>query len=114
VSDVFSLGETIRFKSLEFIADRFGGLSLSPMGDSIVAAVMGSTCSGPPFPTWAMMRDSTEEFPMALDEEGRVDLPSPRRHGTGALTAPTTTILRLEIALTAQAMATIPPRQAAP
>jgi hypothetical protein len=29
-SDVFSLGETICFKNLEFITDRFGGLSLSP------------------------------------------------------------------------------------
>jgi hypothetical protein len=30
--DGFSLGETICFGSLEFIADRFGGLILSPMG----------------------------------------------------------------------------------
>jgi hypothetical protein len=42
--DVFSLGKTTRFKSLEFIADRFGGRSLSPIGDDSGAAVMGSTC----------------------------------------------------------------------
>jgi hypothetical protein len=29
----FALGETIRFGSLEFIADRFGDLSLSPEGN---------------------------------------------------------------------------------
>jgi hypothetical protein len=32
-SDVFSFGETILFRSLRFIADHFGGLSLSPIGD---------------------------------------------------------------------------------
>jgi hypothetical protein len=30
--DVFFLGETIRFGSLEFIADQFGSMSLYPMG----------------------------------------------------------------------------------
>jgi hypothetical protein len=33
--DGFSLGETICFGSLEFIADRFGGLILSPMGGGV-------------------------------------------------------------------------------
>jgi hypothetical protein len=45
-----------------------------------------------------MTRDSTEGFPTASGEEGRVNLPSPRRHDMGASTA--------------QAMATIPPWQA--
>jgi hypothetical protein len=31
--DVFSLGETICFRSIEFITNRFGGLSLSPLRD---------------------------------------------------------------------------------
>jgi hypothetical protein len=109
-SDVFSLSETICFGSLKFITDRFGSLSPSPMGDGSVAAIMGSTCSGPSSPPWAMMGDSTELFPTMSDEEGRVDLPSPKRHGTGAWTAPATTISRSEIALTTQAMATIPPQ----
>jgi hypothetical protein len=33
LSVVFSLGETIRFRSHEFITDRFSSLNLSPMGD---------------------------------------------------------------------------------
>jgi hypothetical protein len=44
----FSLDETIRFRSLEFIADCFGGLSLSPMGDGSEAIIMGSARDGPP------------------------------------------------------------------
>jgi hypothetical protein len=66
----FSLDETIHFGSLEFIADYFGGLSLSPWRDCLDAAVMGSTCSGPPSPLRAMIGASTEEFHMTLDGEG--------------------------------------------
>jgi hypothetical protein len=44
----FSLSETIRFGSLKFIADRFGGLSLSPTGDGLDAIAMGSAHGGPP------------------------------------------------------------------
>jgi hypothetical protein len=84
----FSLGETIRFGSLEFIADRFDGLSLSPMADGSDTIVMGSTCGGPPSTLQAMMRDSAEEFHTASDKEGRIDLLSPRKHGTGALPTP--------------------------
>jgi hypothetical protein len=44
-------------------------------------------------------KDSTEEFHMDSNGEGRIDLPSPRRHGTGISTF--------------QAMMTILPQQAA-
>jgi hypothetical protein len=71
----FSLGETIRFGSLEFITDCFSGLSLSPMGDSSDAVTMGSTHSGPPSPRWTMIGDPIEGSSMASDGGGRIDLP---------------------------------------
>jgi hypothetical protein len=43
----FSRGKTIRFESLEFIADHFGGMSLSPMWDGSNAVVMDSARGGP-------------------------------------------------------------------
>jgi hypothetical protein len=75
--NVFSLGENIRFRSLKFIADRFDGLSLSPMWDSSGATVMVWTRGRTPSPLWAMIGDSIKEFHMALDREGRINLPSP-------------------------------------
>jgi hypothetical protein len=48
--DVFSFDETIRFGSLEFIANRFGGLSLSSMWDNSGVAVMGPTHDRTPSP----------------------------------------------------------------
>jgi hypothetical protein len=44
----FSLGETIRFESLKFVTDYFGGLSLSPMGNGSDTIIMGSTHGRPP------------------------------------------------------------------
>jgi hypothetical protein len=75
--DVFYFSETIHFGSLEFITDHLGGLILFAMGDSSSAAVMGSTRVGPSSPLRAMTGDSVLEFHMALDGEGRIDLPSP-------------------------------------
>jgi hypothetical protein len=58
--DVSSFGKTIHFGSLEFNADRFVGLSPSPMGDGSGAAVMGSTRGGTSSPLRAMTEDSVE------------------------------------------------------
>jgi hypothetical protein len=66
----FSLGETIHFGSLKFIADYFGGLSFSPQRDISKATAMGLTHSRPTSQVHAMIRDSTEEFHMASDGEG--------------------------------------------
>jgi hypothetical protein len=43
----FSLGETVRFGSLEFIANYFGGLSLSPKEIDLGAAFRSTTHNGP-------------------------------------------------------------------
>jgi hypothetical protein len=45
--DDFSISQTIRFGNLEFIGDRFGSLSLSPLGDGLGIIVMGLTYDGP-------------------------------------------------------------------
>jgi hypothetical protein len=46
----FSFTKTIRFVNLEFIANRFSGLSLSPIRDGSDAIVMGSARVGPSSP----------------------------------------------------------------
>jgi hypothetical protein len=105
----FSLGETICFGSLEFIADFFGGLCLSLGREGSDATVIGATHNGPPSPLRAMIWDSAEEFHTTSDGEGGYDLPSRIRHGAGASPAPTATISWPENTPTAQAMVMIPP-----
>jgi hypothetical protein len=112
--DLFSLEETFRFRSLEFIAGHFGGLSRSPMGNGSDATIMASTHGRPSSSLWAMAGDFTKEFHTASDGEGRINLPSPRRHDTGGFNHPATTIPWLETTLTAQSMTTILPCQVAP
>jgi hypothetical protein len=87
----FSLSETVHLGILEFIADYFCGLSLSPRRGNSGAAFMGSTHSGRPSPQRAMIEDSTEEFLTASSMEGCFDLPSPKRHDTGFPPSPITT-----------------------
>jgi hypothetical protein len=79
----FSLGEIVRFRSVEFITNCFGGMSLSPGRNDSGAAFIGSTHSVPPSSLWAMIEDSTKEFHMASSGEGGSSLPSPRRHVMG-------------------------------
>jgi hypothetical protein len=90
--DGFSLGETISFGSLEFIADRFDGLSLSPIEGQF------ERCRHELRPWWAivspvgMIGDSAVGFPTALDGEGRIDLLTLRSDGTGAQPTPGMTV----------------------
>jgi hypothetical protein len=97
----FSLGETIHLGDFEFIADYFGGLSLSPRRGNAGAGFMGSTHSRAPTPWRAMIDDSAEEFLMVSSGDGSFGLPSPRRCSMGA-----------SLAQAAQATTTFPPRMA--
>jgi hypothetical protein len=105
----FSLGETVRLGNFEFIADYFGGLSLSPRRGDIDVSFMGPTRSGASTPRRTMIGDFAEEFLTMPSGEGSFGLPSPRRRGTGVLLAPVTITLWKENSLTAQATMTVPP-----
>jgi hypothetical protein len=97
------------FGSLDFIADYFGGPSLSPRRDGLDATFMGSNCSGLPYSPRAMIGDSTKKFLMASGGEGGSGFPSPRRHDTGASPALVVTSSWLESTPTTQAMIMVPP-----
>jgi hypothetical protein len=66
----FSLGETVRLWSIEFVVGYFGGLSLSPRRGDSSTAFMGSTHSRTPSPWRAMIEDSIDEFLMTSSREG--------------------------------------------
>jgi hypothetical protein len=61
-----------------------------------------------------MIGDPTEGCSTASDEEGRIDLPTPKRHVMGAQPALAATTPRLENPPTVQATATTPSLQATP
>jgi hypothetical protein len=87
----FSLGELDRLGNFEFIADYFGGLSLSPRRGNKGTIFMGLTRSGASTLQRAMIKDSTEEFLTTSSGEGSFSHPSPRQDSTGAPFAPTAT-----------------------
>jgi hypothetical protein len=86
----FSHGETIRFGSLEFIANCFGSLSLSPMGSGSGAIFVGMACSLSPS-LRTILEDSTDKFFIVSSREGSSSLPIFHRHSMGAPPAPITT-----------------------
>jgi hypothetical protein len=110
----FSLSETVHLGNFEFIADYFGGLSLSPRRGTVGATFIGPTHSGASTLRRTMIGDSIEEFLTVPNGEGSFDLPSPRRCGMGASLAPITTSLWKENALAAQATMMVPPQTVAP
>jgi hypothetical protein len=81
--DGFSLGETVHLGNFEFIADYFGGLSLSHRRGDEGTTFMGSTRSGASTPWRAMIEDSAEGFLTASSGEGSFGLPSSRRCSAG-------------------------------
>jgi hypothetical protein len=76
----FSLGETIYLGNFEFIADYFGGLSLSPARGDIGITFMGSTSSGAPTQQWAMIEDPPRRS--SRHQAGRGASASPFGEGT--------------------------------
>jgi hypothetical protein len=106
----FSLDETVCLGSLEFIADCFGSLSLSPMGSHLDAIFVGTTHSRSPS-LRAMIEDSIDKFYTTSSGEGSFDLSVSQRHDIGALPAPIATMPRSEDAPT---MMMVPPRTLAP
>jgi hypothetical protein len=73
----FVLGETIYFGSLEFIADHFGNLSLSPEGNDFGAVFLGMVHNGLP-PLHIILEESTDEGDTASVGGGRSDFPISR------------------------------------
>jgi hypothetical protein len=80
----FSLSETICLGNIEFIADYFGGQSLSPRRGDSGTTFMASTRNVASSRQWAMIEDSIDEFLMMSSGDRGFGLPSPRRRGTGA------------------------------
>jgi hypothetical protein len=106
---VFSLSETVRFESLEFIADCFDNMSLSTKGSESSAVFIGTTSSGSP-PLCTILKGSTNEFYTASSGEGSSGLPISRRRSMGTPPAPIATAPWSKDAPTPQTMMTVPPQ----
>jgi hypothetical protein len=88
----FSLGEPVCLGNFEFIADYFGGLSLSLRRSDEGAIFVGSTRSGASTLQQAMIEDSAKEYLTASSGEGGIDQLSPRWHNTRTSLAPASTM----------------------
>jgi hypothetical protein len=104
---VFSLGETVRFDSLEFNIDYFGNLSLSPKGSDSGTIFMRMTHSGSPS-LQVIIEDSADEFYMTSSGEGSSGHPVSRRCSTGVSPTPIATTPWPQDAPATQTMTTVP------
>jgi hypothetical protein len=85
-----SLGEIVRFGSLEFIIDYFSNLSLSPKGSDSSAVFVGTAHIGSP-PLHIVLEDSANEFYTDSSGEGSSSFPISQRHSIWTLPTPITT-----------------------
>jgi hypothetical protein len=85
-------GETIYFGSLEFTADCFGRMSLSPEGDDPGAIFIGMMHNGSPS-LHTVLEESFVRGSMTSDERGSSRSPGPRGCNMVTLTVPITTIV---------------------
>jgi hypothetical protein len=104
----FSFIKTVHLGSFQFIADYFDGLSLSSRRNDLGTTFMGSTRSGPPSSWLSMIEDTTKEFHAISSGEVGSGIPSPRWHDAGALPAPITTTLWLEVTSATKSMMMVP------
>jgi hypothetical protein len=88
-------GKTIRFDSLEFIADRLGRLSLSPKEQDSSTIFVGMVHTGSPS-SHTIPEDSTSEGAAALATGGSSGSPGPRACNVVNLIVPITTTPALE------------------
>jgi hypothetical protein len=108
-----SLGETVCFRSLKFIADYFGSLSLSPKGNDSGTVFVGMIHVGSPS-LQTILENSTNEFYTTSSGEGSSGFPISQRSSMGTPPPPIATIPWPEDALTSQTMMMVPLRTIAP
>jgi hypothetical protein len=88
----FTLGETRHFGSLEFIADHFSNLSLSPEWNDSGAAFVGMAHSGSPS-LHTIFKESADEDDTTSSGGGNSGFPISRGCNMLTLTIPITTTL---------------------
>jgi hypothetical protein len=86
----FTMGETIRFGSLEFIVDNFGDLSLSAEGNDSSTVLVGMVHSRPPS-LHTILEESTDEDDTASNGKGSSVLPILQGCNVMTMTTPITT-----------------------
>jgi hypothetical protein len=91
----FTFGETICFRSLEFIAGRFGSLSISPEGNDSYTIFVGMVHSGSSS-LHTILEESTDVCGTSSSGGGRSSFPIYRGCNMVTPTVPITTILLLE------------------
>jgi hypothetical protein len=103
----FTLGETVRFDSLEFITDRFGRLSLSDKGNVLGPVFVGMAHSGSPS-LHTILKDSVDKGDTPSSGGRSFDFPISRECNVVAPSIPIKTAPRTKGTSTHLTIATVP------